>query len=145
MIFYKGTILFTELNHGFLNPTTSKYGKEVAKAVSNRYFWLAREKGPRYYSGSANLFDEYLNWVLVNLRATDIIADRVEQEKIIGYVDRIMVENRGFIQFAKFSRFLVNEYRNREKNQTVADMYPKIIKWFDRLNVQSINNKGKER
>ena len=88
-IFYKGTILFTELNHGFLNPTTAKYRKEVAKAISNRYFWVAREKGPRYYSGAHNLFDEYMNWVLVNLRAIDNISDRAEQEKIINYVDRI--------------------------------------------------------
>ena len=138
-IFFKGTILFTELNHGFLNPTSFKYAKEVARATSNRNLWVAKEKGPRYYRGNS-LFNEYINWVLLNLRTIDIISDRQEQEKLINYVDRIMVKDRGFIQFDKFSKFLVNEYRKRKSNTTVADMYPKIIAWFDKLNKESLKH-----
>ena len=53
-----------------------------------------------------------------------------------------MVKNRSFIRFDKFSKFLVNEYRNRKSNETVADMYPKIINWFDTLNKKSFNQAG---
>ncbi len=130
---FRGNIVFTEINHGFLNPLTAKYSNEIAKAISNRNFWVAKEKGPRYYRGN-NLFDEYMNWVLVNLRYIDYISDAKEQEKLIKDTEKMMVERRGFLQFDKFSQFLVPIYRKRKPNQTVADLYPQIIKWFAEQN-----------
>ncbi len=134
---YRGNILFTEMNHGFLNPARAKYSEEIVKATSNRYFWVAKEKGPRYYSGSAQLFDEYMNWILVNLRYVDYVSSRKEQEKLIENIDKMMVERRGFLQFHKFSKFLVELYRKRKPNQTVAQFYPQIIAWFAEKNKES--------
>ncbi len=34
----------------------------------------------------------------------------------------------------EFDRFLVNLYRNREPIQTIADLYPQIIEWFEKNN-----------
>lgn len=137
---FRGNIVFTEINHGFLNPLTAKYSNKISKATSNRYFWVAKEKGPRYYRGN-NLFDEYMNWVLVNLRYVDYVSDRKEQEKLIKNIEKMMVERRGFLQFDKFSQFLVPIYRNRKPNQTIADLYPQIINWFAEQNKKSKNQR----
>lgn len=136
---FRGIILFTEINHGFLNPVTSRYADRITRAVSNRYFWVAKEKGPRYYNGAGNLFDEYMNWALVNLRYIDYVENPEEREKLIEMVDRMMVERRGFPQFADFSRFLNDLYRGRRPGQTVADLYPQIIDWFAERNRRAAN------
>jgi hypothetical protein len=141
-LIYRGNILFTEMNHGFLNPVRAKYTEEIVSATSNRYFWVAEEKGPGYYSGNAQVFDEYMNWILVNLRYVDYVPFREEQDRLIANIDKIMVERRGFLQFASFSRFLVELYRGRKPDQTVSDLYPQIIDWFAERNRDSIGDRS---
>ena len=143
-LIYRGNILFTEMNHGFLNPERAKYPDEIESATSNRNFWVAKEKGPGYYAGNAQVFDEYMNWILVNLRYIDYVPDRDQQDKLIGNIDKMMVERRGFLQFADFSKFLVEIYRNRKPDQTVSDLYPQIIKWFSERNRGSMNDGSEE-
>lgn len=60
------------------------------------------------------------------------IADYVlceEQERMIASIDRMMMERRGFPQFAAFDKMLVDLYR-----KIVADLYPQIIEWFEKEN-----------
>ena len=61
-----------------------------------------------------------------------------EQNKLIANIDRMMTKRRGFPQFEAFDKFLVDLYRNRKPDQTVADLYPQIIAWFE-TNNQSAN------
>jgi hypothetical protein len=53
---------------------------------------------------------------------------------MIASIDRMMTERRGFPQFAAFDKMLVDLYRNRKSGQTVADLYPQIIEWFEQEN-----------
>lgn len=129
---YRGNIVFTELNHGYINPEADKYREDISKAISNRDIWVAKEKGSSYYGGNS-LFNEYMNWALINLRIIDYVPVS-EQDKLINNVVRIMVENRGFLKFAEFNQFLEELYRNKELNSTVADLYPQIIQWFKKNN-----------
>jgi hypothetical protein len=46
----------------------------------------------------------------------------------------MMTKDRGFPRFAAFDAFLVDLYRNRKSEQTVAELYPQIIKWFEKEN-----------
>lgn len=93
---------------------------------------MDRSRGPGYYAGIAT-FNEYMNWGLVSLRLPDY-ASRDEQDKMIASIDRMMTERRGFPQFAAFDKFLVDLYCNRKPGQTVADLYPQIIEWFEKNN-----------
>jgi hypothetical protein len=131
-IVFRGNIVFTEINHGYINPEGDKYAERIAKATSNRNFWVAEKMGPSYYGGNA-AFNEYLNWALVNLRIVDYVP-REEQDKLIAAVEQMMTERRGFPQFAKLDKFLIDLYRNRRPGQTLADLYPQIIEWFERNN-----------
>lgn len=131
-VIFRGNIVFTEINHGYINPEADKYADRVLKATSNRDRWVDKAKGPGYYAGIA-AFNEYMNWVLVSLRIADY-APRDEQEQMIAAIDRMMTERRGFPQFGAFDKFLVDLYRNRKPGQTVADLYPQIIEWFEKNN-----------
>lgn len=127
-----GAIVFTEINHGYINPEADKYAERIAKAVGNRNIWVDASKGENYYP-NISTFNEYMNWGLVSLRYNDYAPEN-EREKLIGAVDEMMSKRRGFPKFAAFDKFLVELYRNRQPNQTLADLYPQIIEWFEREN-----------
>lgn len=126
---FRGNIVFTELNHGFINPWADRFAARAGAAVADRKVWIDPEKGPNYYRGLAS-FNEYLNWGLVNLRFVDE-APAPERAAMIALVEDLMVERRGFRRFRELSRFLTNLYQQRQPGQSVADLYPNILEWFE--------------
>lgn len=134
-VIFRGNIVFTEMNHGYINPEADKYAERITKAVSNRDMWVEKRMGPNYYPGMA-AFNEYMNWALVNLRAIDL-APKGDQPKMTAAVDRMMTEGRGFPKFKEFDRFLIDLYVSRKPGQTLADLYPQIIEWFERENAKA--------
>ena len=129
-LLFRGCIVFTELNHGFINPEADRHAARAAAAVADRDFWVDAAKGKSYYPGLAT-FNEYMNWALVSLRLVDL-APPGELAGLIERIDRMMVESRGFRRFREFDTFLVALYRARKPNETVADLYPQILDWFER-------------
>lgn len=129
---FRGNIVFTEINHGYINPEADKYAERIMKAINNRERWVDSGRGPGYYAGIAT-FNEYLNWGLVSLRLLDY-APKDEQARMIASVERMMTTRRGFPMFGEFNKFLVTLYRTRPAGVTVADLYPQIIGWFERNN-----------
>lgn len=131
-IIFRGNIVFTEMNHGYINPEADKYEDRIANAVSNRSYWVENRYGDDYYPGMAT-FNEYMNWGLVSLRIMDHAPEKDRQE-MIAAVEKMMMLSRAFPRFAEFDRFLIDLYVNREKGKTLADLYPKIIEWFEKKN-----------
>lgn len=129
---FRGTIVFTELNHGYLNPLTDRYAERIGRATSHRDLWVDPSMGAGYYGG-VSAFNEYMNWGLESLRFFDY-APPAERDRMIAMVDQTMTRGRGFPQFSAFNAFLVDLYRTRAAGQTLADLYPQIIAWFERRN-----------
>jgi len=46
----------------------------------------------------------------------------------------MMTQSRGFPRFAAFDAFLLELYRHRKPDETVADLYPQIIDGFEKEN-----------
>lgn len=124
----RGSIVFTELNHGYINPEGDKYQAEISEAISNRARWVDTSMGPGYYGGNS-AFTEYMNWGLISLRIMDYVPEE-EQEQLIIRIEQTMVNGRGFTQFKSYNRFLVDLYAKRSPQMTIADLYPAIIAWF---------------
>jgi hypothetical protein len=129
---FRGNIVFTEINHGYINPEADKYAERISKAVSNRDFWVDPKMGAGYYGGNG-AFNEYMNWALVVLRIVDYVPEH-EQQPLIAAVEEMMTQRRGFPQFEKLDKFLIDLYKNRKTGQTLADLYPQIIEWFEKNN-----------
>lgn len=127
-----GNIVFTELNHAFIGPEGEKpaYRARIQKAFSDLAIWNDPSKPARSYNTPLASFEEYMNWALVNLRYVDY-APPAEQDKLIAGIEDMMVNNRGFRRFKEFDQFLIKTYKARKKGQTVADLYPVIIGWFE--------------
>ena len=139
-VLYRGNIVFTELNHGYINPEADKYGDRILKAVSDRDHWVDKSKGPDYYPSIA-LFNEYMNWGLVSLRLVDY-SPPDELAGMVARVDRMMVERRGFRRFKEFDAFLMDLYRARKPPQTIADLYPQIIEWFEKNGAAALSQEA---
>lgn len=133
----RGHIVFTELNHGYINPEADKHAPRVMKAISNRDRWVDPARGQGYYGGIA-AFNEYMNWGLAGLRVVDI-APLEDQPTLLTLIDDMMTKRRGFPMYAEFSRFLVDRYRGRKKGESLADLYPDIIAWFEARNVGAVS------
>ncbi|MBC8154196.1 MAG: DUF4932 domain-containing protein [Bacteroidetes bacterium] len=129
----KGNIVFTELNHAFINPEAEKphHKKALMSAFSKLNTWLTDGKpAMNYYNNVYACFEEYMNWGLVSLRYADYIP-KDELPRLLRNVETMMVERRGFKRFAEFNQFLVPLYQNRPAGTTVAALYPQIINWFE--------------
>ena len=126
---YRGAIVFTELNHGYINPTADRHTEEIAQAVTDLSFW-ADERAMSSYSSPMSMFGEYMNWGLVGLYMVDR-APAEDHDRLLAWLDRFMDERgRGFTRFPEFSTLLVGAYRNRAEGQTIADLYPEVMSWF---------------
>ena len=82
---------------------------------------------PEYLSRLVNSFKAPLYYVRGN---HDI---RYDEKPPQGCRDlhRMMIKNRGFMRFGEFNSFLMDLYKKRGSKQTLADLYPQIIEWFD--------------
>ncbi len=125
---YAGNIVFTEINHGYINPEADKYADRITAATSNRDHWVDPGQDANYYRGNAT-FNEYMNWGLVCLRIMDYVPE-AEQEALIASVEAMSV-HRHFTQFEGFNRRLMELYIGRGNDGTIADLYPAIIAWFE--------------
>ena len=125
----RGNLLFTETNHGFINPTAEPFATEIAKAVSNRQLWALKESSADGYSDPQSLFNEYMNWGLVSLYYVDH-APPADLDALLAHNATNMKDRRGFTRFPEFAQFLVKLYRDRPTGTRIADLYPQIIAWF---------------
>jgi hypothetical protein len=123
-------ILFTEMNHGYINPTALKHRERIEVALKDRSQWADDTKAPRYYPGSEALFNEYMNWALTSLYYRDLMSDA---DFAIAHKAMVvnMQEGRGFLKFAAFDAELLRLYTNRKPDQTVEELYPAIIAWME--------------
>lgn len=123
----RGTILFTEMNHGFINPTALAHASRIGETFADRAFWTTPRQLGNDYSDPMSLFNEYMNWALVSVYFYDK-ADAADRDLMIQRLEPFM-EGRGFAQFVPFSRFLVKLYAERAPGATMADLYPQIVDW----------------
>lgn len=127
----RGNIVFTELNHGYINPESDKtiYSEGLRRAFQNIDKWIDKDKPAGNYDNPYTCFNEYMNWGLVCLRYTDYAREEYLPE-LLANIENMMVEYRGFKKFAEFDQFLVKLYQDKKEEKALADLYPQIIDWF---------------
>lgn len=124
-------IVFTELNHSYLNPEADQYAKEIATAYKDLSGWITAGKPSSNYNNPLSCFEEYMNYGLVTLLYSDLF-DKATFETLKINLEKNMVAGRGFSRFREFNEELLRLYRNRNSGQTVADLYLAIIAWASR-------------
>ena len=126
----RGAILFTEMNHGFADPTAAPFRDRLAAALSNRARWADDSRAAGNYTGAQQVFNEYMNWALVILYDLDHMTPEdfaIARAGVVANMER----GRGFPRFGDFSAELLRRYQARGPGETVETLYPELVAWFE--------------
>jgi hypothetical protein len=131
----RGSLLFTELNHGFENPEAEKKvnAKKIKKAFADINKWQDKNNPNKsFYKGQLSVFEEYINWSLVSLWYWDNLSDKDFAERRIKRMAEHEVKNRGFTKFVEFSGELLRLYKEKKPTETIASLYPQLLDWCEK-------------
>ncbi|MEX2283423.1 MAG: DUF4932 domain-containing protein [Gemmatimonadota bacterium] len=122
-------VLFTEIDHSFVNPVTDQYRTDVERAFGQRAKWTT--DASTFYQSPLAVFNEYMTWAVFIL----FIDGRLSAEDFAEVVRRTesqMEGSRRFQRFGAFNQELLGLYRGRASGQRVPNLYPAIIDWAGR-------------
>lgn len=115
-------MFFTEIDHDYVNPTTSKF----KKAVKKNFIPAKWDKGSGYEKLNDATFNEYMTWAVYDVfirKAYPLVAD-----KVISDWHEVNI-SRGFFASQIFGQKLAELYENKNENETIQDLYPKLLNW----------------
>jgi hypothetical protein len=115
-------MLFTETSHGFINPTTDDFEK-IVKQKFDSSKW---DKNSGYDEYEFGVFNEYMTWAVYDLFIYKYFPEIAEEvcEKWAK-----QNEARGFIASRHFNKKLLELYQNKNDDETIRDLYPKLLNW----------------
>lgn len=119
-------IVFTEIDHNYVNPASNKYRKTIDSVLSNTKYW-AESKASGWYRSSIEIFNEYMTHSVFCLYIADNY-DSATAAYVINKREELMVKWRGFTRFKEFNTALM-EIRERNRDERVVELYPEIIAW----------------
>jgi hypothetical protein len=112
--------LFTEADHGFVNPISDKFEKEMKAKIS--YAKWDRQSG----YPDINIFNEYMTWALYDLFVLKYFPDIADSVSTQWHYQN---GDRGFFLSSVFAKKLRELYSTKSDKETLVDLYPKIITW----------------
>jgi hypothetical protein len=119
-------MLFTEIDHNFVNPISDEYKAEIKKAFCDRKKWTAGKFTDGYVDEYA-VFNEYMTWASFILYVMDTYSGE-DFQTIKTHIENTMMEYRGFIHFHWFVDRMIELYLKKEKTvfnfRSFSDVLP---------------------
>lgn len=120
-------IVFTEIDHNYVNPVTSKYARSVDSIFSNRSLWVSSGNASEWYGNPVSVFNEYMTHAVFCLYMMDTYS-AVTADFVIEHRENLMVSRRNFIRFKEFNHELMRIHKE-DKSRKAADLYLQILEW----------------
>ncbi len=120
-------IVFTEIDHNYVNPVSGKYGARIDSIFSARAKWTATGGDNGWYASPESVFNEYMTHAVFCLWVKENY-DAATAEFVIANRERLMTERRHFSRFKEFNRALL-ALREQQAGTNVAGLYPAILDW----------------
>jgi len=121
-------MVFTEIDHNYVNPITDKNIERVKNVFSDFKRWN-KQSG---YDSPYATFNEYMTWAVYILYA----YENYEREKFASIKQIVfdqMINSRKFVMFEQFSEKLLEFYSDRKGGETIPDLYLKILDWASKM------------
>lgn len=115
--------LFTEMDHGYVNPTTSQWKDLVVKNF-NPSLW--DDKSGYNENQGFGVFNEYMTWAVYDIFLEKHFPGLADE---VGLNWSFQNDSRGFKYSRIFTLHLLNLYDQKEDGQTLRDLYPKMLEW----------------
>ncbi len=116
--------LFTEMDHGYVNPTTENFGPQVEEKFDGT-LW---SNGSGYEDYPFAVFNEYMTWALFDIFTAEHFPAFADQVSFRWHVQN---ESRGFPYSYDFAQILL-QLRRENPSLPVRALYPELL---DRLSV----------
>lgn len=127
---YSG-IVFTEIDHNYVNPTSDKHLMAINEAFNDRQKWT-KQGVSDHYGSAYEVFNEYmthsLHLLYINDRYPADVYQKVRTDRV-----RLNADQRGFYRFEAFLNELQRLYKTKGPTQTVADLYTPLLAWAKRV------------
>jgi hypothetical protein len=124
-------VVFTEIDHNYVNPATDKYARLVDSIFSNREIWTRKGTGSDFYGSPVSVFNEYMTHAAFCLYILDSY-DKPTADFVIDNRESLMVNRRNFIRFKEFDRELIR-LKQEHKDLKLVDLYPYILNWCKQI------------
>jgi len=120
-------LVFTEIDHNYVNPESDKYLNEINSIFVDRDKWTDGKESSGYNS-PYTIFNEYMTWSVYLLYCYDQYSAedfKVINDRIVNY----MINRRGFQRFDDFHQTMLSLYSNRKEGTTVSKLYKPLLAW----------------
>ncbi len=115
-------IVFTEIDHNYVNPTSREHIELVKDLIKDKDFW-ASENAQQNYSSEYAIFNEYMTHAIFCLYVLENYESQIAQEIVNKRIE--LMERRGYPKFEQFSERLTKTMWNSSK--TIYDSYKELI------------------
>ena len=117
-------IVFTEIDHNYVNPITSKYHDEVTAKMGSLANWNGRA-GTGYYDSPYATFNEYVTHALFCLYIRETYPEEVA-ELVIDRREQLM-DRRDFPRFRAFNQAFLTRFAKEKRGEPLSESYAEII------------------
>ena len=121
-------VVFTEIDHNFVNPISDQYAAQIDLAMEDRSKWV-KEDAASAYSSPYAVFNEYMTWAVFSMYCIDYF----EEEDVAQFIDQMedqMVDSRGFKNFAAFNQHLISLYEPN-RDLPIQTLYEEMLAWCE--------------
>lgn len=116
-------LVFTEIDHNYVNPATDRYNGAIRRIFDNVSFWNGDRNN---YQSSTATFNEYMTWAVFNLYARDAY-DAATSAAIRESVITSMIQNRRFYKFREFEQIVQDVYSAVGSPACIPNLYGEIL------------------
>ena len=120
-------VLFTEMDHGYVNPTTDQYFE------STKFDTAVWDNNSGYGGRPSDVFNEYMTWAVFDLFNNRYFPEIAGQTNLRWHFQN---ETRGFPYSHLFARELERQHTAGKGKTKISDLFPDLLQWTD-----SIQNK----
>jgi len=120
-------IVFTEIDHNYVNRESYKFRQSIDSIFSNRATWTKEDLATKSYGNPISVFNEYFTHALFCLYILETY-DPATAKLVNERRESLMVDRRNFIRFREFNAALI-QLRKEHKDGKAVDLLPLIIEW----------------
>ncbi len=120
-------IVFTEIDHNYVNPISYKYKRIIDSIFSRRDIWTSSGGDTKFYDNPMAVFNEYMTHAVFCLYILDNY-NQADADFIIKVRESLMVNVRHYIKFKEFNQTLIDLYK-KDRNTKVSLLFNQILIW----------------
>ncbi len=124
--------LFTEMDHGYVNPTTMKW-KDLVSEKFDAQLWDNKSgynESDGYDNTGSAVFNEYMTWAVYDIFLKKYFPGLADE---VGLNWSFQNNSRGFEYPQLFTQQLLTLYNQKEEDETLKDLYPKMLEWTAKI------------